>query len=160
METVTTKKRRICKTGVTENKPGYYLGVHAMFLGYMLGSATAMELNNTESNPEFLRTILKGKDTLKLIFGAYIMLNILAMLSNPTELIKKIITIFCIINLIIVMYKTNGNMTIKKTRGPIRQGWVELSRVETGSLFQSHINIAQGARAYPPKQRESEYEPV
>ena len=110
----------------------------------MIGSATAMELNNTESNPEFLRTILKGKDTLKLIFGAYIMLNILALLSSLPNLIKKIITIFCIINFIIVMHKTNGNMTIKRPRGPIRQGWVELSRVETGSLFQSHINIAPG----------------
>ena len=35
-------------------------------------------------------------------------------------------------------------MTIKKRRGPIRQGWVELNRIETGSFFQSSINIAPG----------------
>ena len=39
------------KTGVTETKPGYYLGVLAMFLGYMIGSAIAMNKNNTENNP-------------------------------------------------------------------------------------------------------------
>ena len=109
MENITTKKKRICKTGVTENKPV------AMFLGYMIGSVTAMDMNNTESNLEFLRMKQKGKDTLMLICGAYIMLNILALLSCIPNLIQKIITIFCIINLIIVMYKTNGNMTVKKT---------------------------------------------
>ena len=86
-----------------------------MFLGYMVGSATAMDMSNTDDNLEFLRTIQRRKDTLMLIFGAYIMLNILALLSSLPNLIKKIITIFCIINLVIVMYKTNGNMTVKKT---------------------------------------------
>ena len=33
----------------------YYLGVLAIFLGFMIGSATAMNMNKTESNPEFLR---------------------------------------------------------------------------------------------------------
>ena len=40
MENITTKKKRICNTGVPENKPGYNLGVLAMYLGYMI--------NNTE----------------------------------------------------------------------------------------------------------------
>ena len=33
----------------------YYLGVLAIFLGFMIGSATAMNMNKTESNPEFFR---------------------------------------------------------------------------------------------------------
>ena len=113
-----------------------------MFLGYKIGSATATDMKNTDDNLEFLRTIQRRKDTLMLIFCAYIMLNILALLSSLPNLIKKIITIFCIINLIIVMHKTNGNMTIKRPRGPICQSWVELNKIETGSLFHSHINIA------------------
>ena len=35
-------------------------------------------------------------------------------------------------------------MTIRRPRGPIRQSLVQLNKVQTGSLFQSHINIAPG----------------
>ena len=79
-----------------------------MFLCYMIGSATAMNMNKTESNPEFPRTILRGKDTLQLIFGAYITLNILTLLSGVPKFIKKIIIIFCIINLVLVLSAKAG----------------------------------------------------
>ena len=55
MKSVTTKNKKTCKTRVAKNESGYYLGVLAIFLGYMIGSATAMNMNKTESNPEFLR---------------------------------------------------------------------------------------------------------
>ena len=43
-----------------------------------------------------------------------------------------------------IMDKTNENMSNRRPQGPIRQSLVELNKVETGSFFLSHINIAPG----------------
>ena len=138
VESLTTEKKKICKTRVTENESGYYLGILAIFLGYIIGSATAMNTSETENNSKSHRTTSRRKDTLKLIFGAYIVLNILVLLSGIPKFIKKIIIIFCIINLVLVVCKTDGNMTVKET---IRQGWAKINKIETGSLRQLHITI-------------------
>ena len=81
----------------------------------MIGSATAMNTSETENNSKSHRTTSRRKDTLKLIFGAYIVLNILVLLSNIPKILKKIITIFCNINCVLVICKTDGNMTAKET---------------------------------------------
>ena len=87
-----TERKKICQTRVTENESGYYLGILAIFLGYIIGSATAMNTSETENNSKSHRTTSRRKDTLKLIFGAYIVLNILVLLSNIPKILKKIIT--------------------------------------------------------------------
>ena len=99
---------------MAEHNLNYCMGILAVIFGYMIGSAVGMETNDKKLNRnrmEFFETNQRKTNIYGTVLYAFLMLNLLVMLSSWPSWMKELFVIYSFCDFVIIgtkPYGTNG----------------------------------------------------